>query len=159
MLRRGTCGEVVSISRGVSDKLPFAYLYTGSTVVALDNFITKVAEGAEIGNYALSDQNRLSQMNLQKIAEWSSQRARPANISKWGFFNKVRRNINPSMICGDWKSVESQVSVAVVLCNICSHNMPVRCNKIASKFCFTEHNFPYGNKDYNDTLRQEDWYT
>lgn len=82
MVVRWVHEDLALVSGGVSSKPTHGYLYTASIVVALDNFITKVADGAEIGNYAVSDQNRLSQMNPQKIAEWSRQWARPGNISK-----------------------------------------------------------------------------
>ncbi len=69
-------------------------IYINDIDVGLNNFISKFADDAKIGNSIITDHDRMSRQNdLRKISDWSQRWEMPFNINKCHILQLGTRNL------------------------------------------------------------------
>ncbi len=93
----GTASDWDSVTNGVPQGSvlgPFLFkIYMNDTDVGLNNFISKFADDAKIGNWMITDHDRMSlQEDLRRIKEWCHRRETAFNVKEFHILQKGTRN-------------------------------------------------------------------
>ncbi len=93
----GTASDWAPVTSGVPQGCvlgPVLFIiYVNDIDVGLNNFISKFADDAKIGNSIVDDRDKLNlQEDLRKISQWYERWEMPFNVSKWHIIHGGTRN-------------------------------------------------------------------